>query len=50
MEENTDNIRSYRARVFKKKSDTFPDNFIYKCKDNANEDINIPIEVKNNIK
>ena len=24
--------------------------FYKKCKDNANEDINIPIEVKNNIK
>ena len=28
----------------------FPDDFIKKCKDNANEAINIPIEVKNNIK
>ena len=28
----------------------FPDDFIKQCKDNANEIINIPIEVKNNIK
>ena len=28
---------------FLKKSDTFPDDFIKKCKDNANEAINIPI-------
>ena len=28
---------------FFKKSDTFPDDFIKKCKDNANEAINIPI-------
>ena len=33
-----------------KESDTFPDDFIKKCKDNANYAINIPIEVKNNIK
>ena len=32
------------------KSDIFPDDFIKKCKDNENEDINIPIEVKNNTK
>ena len=31
----------------KKKSDTFPDDFIKKCKDNANEAHNIPLEVKN---
>ena len=29
-----------------KESDTFPDDFIKKCKDNKNEAINIPIEVK----
>ena len=44
-----DNMQSHRTRVLKK-SDTFPDNFIEKCEDNANEAINIPIEVKNNIK
>ena len=32
---------------FLRKSDTFPDDFIKKCKDNANEYINIPIEAKN---
>ena len=35
---------------FFKKSDTFPDYFIKRCKYNANEDINIPLEVKNYIK
>ena len=30
---------------FLKKSDTFPDDFIKKCKDNGNEAIYIPIEV-----
>ena len=34
---------------FLKKSDNFPDDFIKKCRDNANEAINIPLEVKNNI-
>ena len=29
-----------------KKSDIFPDDSIKKCKDNANEAINIPIELK----
>ena len=43
-----DNIHIYRTRVFKK-SDTFPDDFIKKCEDNANEAINIPIDAKNNI-
>ena len=46
MEEN---VRSYRTRVFKK-SDTFPNDFIKKYRDNANETNNIPIEVKKNIK
>ena len=32
---------------FLKKTDTFPDDFIKKCKDNENETINIPIEVNN---
>ena len=32
-----------------KESDIFPDDYIKKCKDNANEAINIPIEVKNNL-
>ena len=44
------NIRSYKTIVFFKKSDTFPDDFIKKCNDNTDEDINIPIEVKNIIK
>ena len=43
-----DNIRSYRTR-FLKKYDTFPDDFVKKRKDNANETINITIEVKNDI-
>ena len=30
--------------------DIIPDDFIKKCKDNSNEAINIPIQVKNNIK
>ena len=34
---------------FFKKSDTFPDGFIKKCKNNANEAVNIKIEVENNI-
>ena len=38
-------LRSYRTRFFNK-SDIFPDGFIKKYKDNANEDINIPTEVK----
>ena len=29
-----------------KKSDTFPDDFIKTCNDNANEAVNIPIEVE----
>ena len=33
-----------------KKSDTFPDDFIKKCRYNANGAIIIPIEVKNNIR
>ena len=45
-----DNLRSYITWVFLKKYDTFPDDFIKKCKDNANEAHNIPLEVKNNIK
>ena len=32
--------------VFFKKYDTFPDDFMIKCIDNANEYINIPIEAK----
>ena len=47
MEEN---IRSYKTRVFKKKSDIFPDDFIKKCRDNANEAINIPLGVDKNHK
>ena len=35
---------------FFRKSDTFPDDFIKKCKYNANGAIIIPIEVKNNIR
>ena len=31
------------------KSDIFPDDFIKKCKDNANEAISIPLELENNI-
>ena len=46
MEEN---IRSYRTRVFKRNL-VFSRWLYKKCKDNENEDINIPIEVKNNIK
>ena len=34
MEEN---IQSYRTKPFLKESDTFPDYFIKKCKDNANK-------------
>ena len=41
-----DNLRSYRTRVFLKKSDTFPDDFIKICKDNANEAHNKPLEIK----
>ena len=44
-----DNIQSYRTRFFNE-YDIFPDDFINKCKDNATEYINIPIEVRNNIK
>ena len=33
-----------------KESDIFPDYFIKKCKYNSNKDINIPIELKKNIK
>ena len=36
--------------IFLKKPDTFPYNFIKKCKDNAKEAINIPIKVNNDIK
>ena len=35
---------------FFEKSDIFPDYFQKKCNDNANKYINIPIEVKNNIR
>ena len=42
-----DNLRSYRTTFFEK-SDIFPDGL--EKMDNANEAINIPIEVKNNIK
>ena len=35
---------------FQKKIDIFPDDFIKLCKDNANQDQFLPIEVKNNIK
>ena len=45
MEEN---IRGYRTRV-SKKYDTFPDDFLKKCRDNANEYIIISIEIKNKI-
>ena len=31
---------------FLKKSDTFPDDYIKKCKNNSNEAVNITIEVK----
>ena len=44
-----DNLRSYGRRLFQKIW-YFPDDFIKKCKDVANEAINIPLEVKNNIK
>ena len=43
-----DNILSYRT-IFFKKSDTFPDYFIKKCKDNAKKAQFVPLEVKNNI-
>ena len=40
---------SYRTRVFEK-SDAFPDDLKTKYKDNANKTINIPIELKDNMK
>ena len=39
-----DNTRSYRTRVLRNL--IFPDDFIKTCKDNVNEDINIPREGK----
>ena len=36
-------VRYICSDLHLKKSDTFPDNFIKKCKDNTNEAINIPI-------
>ena len=42
MEEN---LKSYRIILFRLIW-FFPDDFIKKCKDNANEAIDIPIEVK----
>ena len=40
-----DNLRSYGTMFFNE-SDIFTDYFMKKYKDNANEAINIPIEVK----
>ena len=43
-----DNPQSYRRRFFQRIW-FFPDDFTKKIKDNENEAINIPLEVKNNI-
>ena len=42
-------LRSYTTR-FLKETDIFPDDFIKKCKNDANEAQFLPPEVKNNIK
>ena len=42
-------IHKVTEEAYFKEFDILPDNFIKKCKDNANEAINIPLEVKNNI-
>ena len=39
------NIQSYRTRAFNK-TGIFPDDFIKKCKDNANEALFVTLEVK----
>ena len=44
-----DNLQSYTTRFFDE-TDIFQGDFIKHCKNNTNEDCNIPIEVKNNIK
>ena len=44
-----DHLQSYTTRFFDE-TDIFLDDFIKHCKNNANEAINIPIEVKNILK
>ena len=44
-----DNLGSYRTRLFLRNLE-FPDDYIKKCKENANETQFLPLEVKNNIK
>ena len=39
------NLRSYRRSLIFEESDIFPDDYIKKCKDNANEARSIPLEV-----
>ena len=44
-----DYLQSYRT-IFFDETDIFMDDFIKHCKNNTNEDHNIPLEVENNMK